>query len=360
MRWLNRAISPLEARLGNESGATIVFISVVLIGLMAMTAFVIDFGRIWQERRELQTGATAAVLAIGEDCALGLCDGAYSELSTADQYADANANDGAAAVRDVDLDLSGQTVHVTTATENTSGGDTMGMLFAGIIGFDTATIGAEAAAAWGTPVQAGVFPLILSECEWEDTTPGWPGGSPGALPVYSPGVTLSPAKLVTITFLDPQGNGDDCTAQPGHDADGDGRLPAGFGWIDTSGGCVSEVTEGGWIGVDPGSSPSNGCRNASEVKRLLFEGPILLAYYEDLELQGNTGTYEVAGHGAFVVAGYNFGGQFKAYRTPLGGLPCSGSTRCLTGWFVRNVFHGGGPGGFGGQDRGAIVIKLIG
>jgi Flp pilus assembly protein TadG len=360
MRWLSRAVSPLKARLGNESGATIVFISVVLIGLMAMTAFVIDFGRIWQERRELQTGATAAALAIGEDCALGLCDGAYAELSTAEQYADANATDGAAAVRDVDLDLSGQTVHVTTATENTSGGDTMGMLFAGIIGFDTATIGADAAVAWGTPIQTGVFPLILSECEWNDTAQGWPAGNPVNLPVYSPQVTLPPGNLVTITFLDPQGNGDECTAQPGHDADGDGKLPGGFGWIDTSGGCVSQVGEGAWVGVDPGSSPSNGCRNTGEVKSLLFGGPILLAYYEDLELQGNTGTYEVAGHGAFVVAGYNFGGQFKAYQAPLGGLPCSGSTRCLTGWFVRNVFHGGGPGGFGGEDRGAIVIKLIG
>lgn len=360
MRWLSRATLPLKARLGNESGATIVFIGVVLIGLMAMTAFVIDFGRIWQERRELQTGATAAALAIGEDCAIGLCNGAYAELSVADQYADANATDGAAAVRDVDLDLSGQTVHVATGTKDTSGGDTMGMLFAGIIGFDTASIAADATVAWGTPVQTGVFPLILSECEWNDTAQGWPAGNPETLPVYSPNATLPAGNLVTITFHDPQGNGDECTAQPGHDADGDGKLPAGFGWIDTSGGCVSQVGEGAWIGADPGSSPSNGCRNAGEVQSILFGGPILLAYYEDLDGQGNTGTYEVAGHGAFVVAGYNFGGQFKAYRAPLGSLPCSGSTRCLTGWFVRNVFHGGGPGGFGGEDRGAIVIKLIG
>ncbi len=46
MRWLNRSERYVVARSSNEAGATIIFIAVVLLGLLAMTAFVIDFGRV--------------------------------------------------------------------------------------------------------------------------------------------------------------------------------------------------------------------------------------------------------------------------------------------------------------------------
>ena len=174
----------VDTRTRDQSGATIVFIAVVLLGLLAMTAFVIDFGRIWQERRELQLGATAGALAIGEDCARDLCVGGYNELSTAEAYADANATDGAASIFAIDLDLAAQEVEVVTATENTSGGDTLEMLFAKIVGFDRITVGANAAVAWGVPLNAATLPLIISTCEWDKPAP-WPAGNPNSLPLYS-------------------------------------------------------------------------------------------------------------------------------------------------------------------------------
>jgi len=213
MRWLSRISAPFFGRARNESGAVIIFVAVAMVALLAMTAFVVDFGRIWQERRELQVGATAGVLAIAEDCARDLCDGAYNELATAEIYADANAIDGAASIFAIDLDLTGQTVQVVTATENSAGGDTLDMLFARIVGFGTITVGADAAAAWGTPVEAATLPLVISECEWNkdpSVYPGWPGGDPSTLPLYSPGSLLDPAEIVTINFHDLQG-GDDCT-----------------------------------------------------------------------------------------------------------------------------------------------------
>jgi Flp pilus assembly protein TadG len=343
MRWLSRAFSPFSARLGNESGATIVFISVVLIGLMAMTAFVIDFGRIWQERRELQTGATAAALAIGEDCARDLCDGSYDALGTAEYYADANASDGAAAiVNDPYPDLISQTVHVVTGTKNTSGGNTMGMLFAGIIGFDTATIGANASVAWGTPLIADALPLIISDCEWQRDLPGYPNGSSSGLPDAEANLDSFPR--VTLTFHDP-GGGDECTVQPGLD------LPGGFGFLDTSGGCVSLVTLDGQIGTSPGNAPP--CSPA-DLAAVLSE-PVLIPYFSELQGTGNNIVYTVAGYGAFVIDAYDFGGQWKA-----GGVSCGPGVNCMTGWFVDYVMHGGGPGGLGGNDRGFTVIKLIG
>jgi len=350
MRWLSRATASVSDRARNESGAVVIFVAVALVALLAMTAFVIDFGRIWQERRELQAGATAGALAIGEDCAWGLCDAGYNKQATAELYADANAIDGAASVFAIDLDLTDQTVQVVTATENTEGGDTMDMLFAGIVGFGTITVGADAAAAWGTPLQAATLPLIISDCEWNKDPliyPGWPGGNPVGLPEYpKESSSLVPANMVTINFHDPLG-ADECTVNPGLD------LPGGFGWLDTTGGCTADVIVLGWIGADPGSSPSNGC-SPSDFQKLLGE-VVEIPYFSEVQGSGNIGQYQVAGLGAFVIAGYRFGGLYQG-----GVASCAPPISCLAGWFVNYVSNAGAPGDLGGEDRGFTVIKLIG
>lgn len=355
MRWLNRVRDRVASRTGGEDGAAIIFIAISLVALLAMTAFVVDFGRVWEERRELQNGATAAAFAVGEDCARDLCGLGYDEETVADLYADANAVDGAAAVDWVDLDLVGQTVQVATSTENTAGGTTVDMMFGGIVGFDSMTVGADATVAWGTPLNATTIPLIISDCEWARTDVGWPAGNADTLPLYP--ATLPAATMVTLTFHDATGT-EPCNAHPGQDADGDGSLPGGFGWLDAASDCSTAISQDNWVDADPGSSPSTGC-SAAELESLLFGNPVLIPYFSDLQEQGNNGEYLVAGHGAFVVAGYNFGGQFREYRAPLTGLPCSGSTRCIAGWFVRYVDNGGG-GDLGGNDLGVTVIKLIG
>ncbi len=345
MRWLSRFSAPVFDRIRNESGAVIVFVAVAMVALLAMTAFVIDFGRIWQERRELQGGATAGVLAVAEDCARDLCDLVYNELATAEIYADANAIDGAASVFDIDLDLTDQTVRVVTATENTAGGNTLHMMFAGIVGFGDITVGADAAAAWGTPLGAATLPLIISDCEWLKTDPGWPGGS-AALP--DSGANLSGFPMATIYLHEgPFVPEEMCTIQPGLD------LPGGFGWIDTSGTCVSEVLAGGLIGADPGNPPPNSCSPADFAE--LLGKPVAIPYFSETTGQGNIGDYRVASLAAFVIDGYDFGGQYQG-----GSVSCGPATSCLTGWFVNHVSNGGAPGDLGGDPRGFTVIKLIG
>ena len=139
----------LRDRAGQDEGATLVFVAVVLVALLALTAFAVDFGRMWEERRQLQNGADAAALAIAEDCARGLCASGYDEYAVAEIYADENARDGFANAWLVDLDLTEQTVTVHNRTEDPGGDNKFDMLFAGIVGFDGFTVGARATVAWG-------------------------------------------------------------------------------------------------------------------------------------------------------------------------------------------------------------------
>ena len=45
----------------------------MLVALIGVGALVIDVGRLYVERRDLQNGADAAALAVAQDCAAGDC-----------------------------------------------------------------------------------------------------------------------------------------------------------------------------------------------------------------------------------------------------------------------------------------------
>ncbi len=238
---------------------------------------------------------------------------------------------------------------MVTATETETGGDSIGMFFAGIVGFDSAEIGAEAIVAWGASDMAFTLPLIFSECEWERDLPGWPSGSPDGLPWAGEELTAYP--MATIYFHDPlddEAVDDTCTVHPGLD------LPGGFGYIDTSGACTTEIEDGGLTGVYPGNAPPSSC-SASYFADLLASGePVRIPYYDGIPLTPN-GDYNVSGHGLFVIGGYRLVGPYQG-----GDAQCGPPTSCLSGWFVRDVDPGGTPGGLGGDDRGDIVLELIG
>ncbi len=332
-RLADRLNSRLTRVQEDDTGATLVFVAVILVALLALAAFAVDFGRMYEERRQLQNGADAAALAIAGDCARGLCAGAYDEYAVAESYVDSNARDDAANAWKVELDLVAQTVTVHNRTEDPGGDNQFDMLFAGVVGFDSLTVGAQATVAWGglaTPI--ATIPIIISECEWE--RPYWEGGAGGILPVPAnppvayhlfedeqipwtttpdwwtgapanpPGITPdpvwsmpsmidmdqdglddrtntssylnvgSPAPVpVVLTFHD-GGTTDECAAQAGQDTDGDGKLSGGFGWLDIDESnpfpCKTEVYDG-LVGADPGSSPSTGCDKEDLADLLLGE-----------------------------------------------------------------------------------------
>src|SRR5688572_26267915 len=49
--------------LASERGAVLVHVAIALVGLMAMSTFVIDYGVMWAARRQAQNAADAAALA---------------------------------------------------------------------------------------------------------------------------------------------------------------------------------------------------------------------------------------------------------------------------------------------------------
>jgi Flp pilus assembly protein TadG len=321
-------------RIDDDRGAAGVMIAITMVVLLGMAGLVVDVGAMYQERRVLSNGADAAALAIAEDCALGTasCD-THTAKVTAQQFADANSDDGVSAVDSVTIDHVNKTVTVTLSTLDPEGRITLDPYFAEVVGFDGATVHATATAQWGYPSAVRSFlPLIISDCEF-------PHGEPVPTPTR-------------ILYFHDGNNAEPCNAQAGHDTDGDGFLAGGFGWLDTAGTCESYLLAESWLGDDPGASPSTGC-NPSYIASLIGE-EVPLPFFDDLYGVGQNGQYHIAGFGLFEISGYNFGGQFKY---PKNSPPCSGDARCVSGRFTDGAVY---DGEFGGQDRGFVIVKLVG
>ncbi len=324
-------------RLSDDRGMAAVTVAIAGTVLIGMVAFAVDVGALYAERRELQSGADAAALGIAQACAegdLAVCNPA-SAAGAADGYADANAHDGAAAVDDVTLDVLGQTVTVEVSTIDAASGDTLlPSYFAGVLGFDGATVGATASAAWGYP--SGLprtLPLIFSDCEWAK---------------FGPTVQDGPPFSGSESIIYFHGKAETCHSSPsGQD------MPGGFGWLGTSGDCSAALTVGQWVGIDPGASPPSDC-DPPDIESLMYTA-VPIPFFDDIDSTGSNAKYRVAGFGALYITGYNFGGGFK--QPASGAPPCTGSDRCIAGYFTNTTVS---MGDIGGSDRGIVVVKLTG
>lgn len=358
MRRLTETLPELRSP-GHEQGATMVMAAVLVLVLFGFLAFAFDFGRMYIERRELQSGADAAALAVAADCALAGCGGAYDPYVRSELYADANARDGAAWVRDIELDLDVQQVTIHTATEDPGGDHFFDMTFAQLIGYPGLTVGANATAVWGAPRALTTLPLIFSKCEWIDYgESGWVDESDAGMLHHSSAVTgnlLPPTtgyayagRLATVYFHATS----ECHVNPsGQD------LPGGFGWLESStGGCEAELAKGEEVAIDPGASPTTGCSAA--VMRSVVGEVVLLPYFDMVYGVGENATYRVLGFGAFYITGYNFGGQYREVSLVDDALPCTGADRCIEGYVIGDWLAPGGD--IGGDDLGVVVIRLIG
>jgi len=54
---------PTIARVADERGAILIQVTVAIVGLLAFSALVTDYGVLWAARRQAQTAADAAALA---------------------------------------------------------------------------------------------------------------------------------------------------------------------------------------------------------------------------------------------------------------------------------------------------------
>ena len=104
---------------------------------------------------------------------------------------------------------------------------------------------------------------------------------------------------------------------------------------------------------EPGNNPSKGCSHADFARHAEQDRAAA-----DLRRRaGGTGSnawYHVYGYAAFTITGYYFAGQYSPNQ------PCSGSDRCISGYFTRFVDLGDAcTYSATGPDLGADILRLI-
>jgi hypothetical protein len=356
-----------------------VIVAVVLAGgvLMGSGALAIDVGRLYVEREQLQSGADAAAMAVAKECAAAVTSCGADPDGLAKEFADGNAED---AVSGVDV-LCGQTpagalpacpppsttlsrcmtdppgdevpyVEVRTRTETDAGSTLLPATFAQLMlgneGYDGATVGSCARAAWGPPASAGGLAVTMSACEWEASTAG--GTSYAPPPPYPPN-PLPAASAEQVLYLHTTATETSCPAGPsGADA------PGGFGWLDESGDCATEIDADGTYSGDPGVSAPKACKEALEESRQNRT----LVFVPVFDAVGGTGagtTYHIKGMAAFVLTGYHLPG-LSAESWLTGAKHCTGSNKCLYGYFTQGLVPAAGV--IGGPDLGASIVALVG
>ena len=242
-------------RLADEDGATAIFVALLLILMLGISALVLDVGNMYWERRQLQNGADASSLAVALDLAkeaatenttpgAGELGDPYS--ATAKSYADANSADGVSdldslslnPVDSIPLTRAGEVTAITLV--NDAGVNELSHWIAPILGFDASRVVAPAAAIYG-PLGAvdGAFPVVVCETEYDN------GG-----------------EVFEIVLKRPPGQGGqvptDCPTDP--DVFPTGQTPGNFSWLEPTGeGCTVDFDlDDPQMPGDPGVPVPNG------------------------------------------------------------------------------------------------------
>jgi hypothetical protein len=370
---LTRGLSRLLRRGRNDRGAVATVVAILLAGgvLLGMTALVVDVGRIYVEREELQSGADAAALEVALDCAMGrsACSHAGA-LAKADDYADDNAKDDQSDANVVcgrdsggrlpscgpetgnlsncigSRPASGNYVEVRTTTR-TSGGDTLlppSFAQAVVDGYEGTTVSACARVAWGS--SAGGLAVTISTCEWNKAT------NNGTTFAPAPPATPSASAEIAV-YLHATKDATTCPAGPsGWDA------PGGFGWLDDSSpaDCMTVILGNEYDG-DTGVSASGACKDALEDARD-DRTVVLIPIYDGVQGTGSNTSYHLAGVAAFVVTGYHLPGLDEKSTLTNKHL-CKGDEKCIYGYFTKALVPWPGPIG-SLPGLGAVVVSTVG
>jgi Flp pilus assembly protein TadG len=342
----------------------------LLIGtvLLGLGALVIDVGQLYQERAQLQSGADAAANAVAKSCVLGTCTNA-SATSTALIYADDNAKDGTAAVPLVcgsgalgtcpsttgtmtdcpAAPASGTNyVDVHTATATSGGGTVVAPVFARALlgnGNYTGTqVLACAQASWGGPTAANTIAFTISACDWDAATV--------LGTVFAPPPPAVPsASYDRVLKVHGSGSATGCSTEP---SGSDG--PGNFGWTNDPTSTCSLSISGGTFGGNPGASASNACK-AALAAAYASRSIVYLALYTKITGTGANSVYTLKGFAAFVVTGYKLpGASASDWLNPANN--CSGSNKCINGYFTSGIIPGGSSPG--GAYLGAAVVRITG
>ena len=171
----------------------------------------------------------------------------------------------------------------------------------------------------------------------------------GTQPPYPPNPATSYERVIYLHTTSKAGT---CKAGPSG-AD----LSGGFGFLDDpTATCTATVSTSGTYGDKTGTAVSKACQDAI-VAAQKGKYVVYLPIYDSVTGTGTNGVYTLKGFAAFVITGYNLPG-FNAKSWLTNKLPCTGSDKCISGFFTHGLIPGGGS--IGGPSLGANVIQLTG
>ncbi len=381
-------------RVAGDDGAVAVLVAILAVALFGFGAIVIDVGALYNERRELQNGADAGALAVGQACAGGDC-GTFA--ADADTFSDQNARDvasripangvcgtesaGLPACIDPPAGLTGNGyVRVTTRTEEPDGSPKVPPLLARVLDpdYDGTEVGAQATVIWGAP--GGLtsdIPLTISACEWKEFTAGGLAPPPdySLYPTY--GYSDAWLKSTTggrhyertfYTHNASKDTKDTKIACPSTAAGGDAA--GSFGWLDGDDDlCAAETTlsPDGELGYenDPGNDVPSECHSTFPKPGTIIFIPVHDYYTVGGEVTtkggGNHVWYHVDNYAAFYITGYHLKIPTKTPDYPsivTGKFPCKGEDRCISGFFTTGTAPSAGPV-VAGTSYGANITQLV-
>jgi hypothetical protein len=318
----------MHVRLREERGAAAVIIALFMVVLLGAAAFSIDIGAIFSERGQLQNGADAAAVAVAQDCAAKNCG---NSTTTAQKYANLNANDGAANVQAVTFPTASSVRVVVSTRDGKTGNSFLTLSFGKFLGVGQKRVNAGATANWGSPA-AGPDPLSLAFAPCEFNLNG---------PIQVIGIAGSGV------------NSCSSTSPSGH------SLPGGYSWLaDPKNTCSADVsTSTAAVGGSTGVSISAAC--AAKLPTLLNQ-VVLLPLYSDASGTGSGALYTISGFAAFKLLGWNFvgsgGGAVNNNTFP--GATCTGNCKGIIGQFITFVSVDRNFSIGNGTNYGATLVAL--
>jgi Flp pilus assembly protein TadG len=336
----------LSGRARGDRGAIGVLVAVFLAAgvLFGMGAMVIDVGRLYQNRAELQNGADAAALAVAQSCAAGNCT-ETSAQTTAQTYANENASALTSSTAGVVTPVCGSSgsglttcaakpnycpvsptdgsnfVDVVTHTKVPSG-TLLPPIFAQTLvsGYQGTEQFICAQATWG--LKAGIGFTVCSPFEASSPQLAYP-------------FTTVPVADDTILSMS---NGS-CGGSAGN-----------FGWTDS---CPVLIPSGNQYGGNTGASPKGPCgpqiaqawtdANAAKTSGNWDSAIVFIPLYSLAQNPGSNATYTLDKFIGFVVTSYQIPsvGSKSDWLDPSGG--CS-SNKCISGFFVNKTLPASAAG----------------
>ncbi len=376
-----RLARPMLRMLGrDERGAVGVLVGVLIGGgvLLGVGALVIDVGRLYQNRAELQNGADAAALGVARGCVLGACT-PTGALSTATSYADANASNLTGKLAGVDQvcgsgglgacpastgamtdcppppagGINYVDVHTSTKTPT---GTLLPPVFArtllGNSNYQGSNVKACAQAEWGPSAASNTLAMTISICSWTGLT----GGN-----------TFGPDVAIIV-----HGNAPSCKGPAGQ------TYPGGFDWLcpnsagvsgsscNTNPTCQTTITLSGappylyYASTSTGNKPPPPCN--TEFPQLLGTVVFLPVFNGAINTSGKNTEYQIIGLAAFKLTGWkNLSTVTPKSYDPGDGVAsqCPGNDVCVYGEFTQALVPVAGGVGTG-PNLGADAIALSG